>query len=435
MKELINIRSQRAFTEATKLIPGGVNSPVRAWKHLNATPIFIEKAKGPYLWDIDGNKYVDYCLSWGVSILGHAHPFVLREVRKAVKRGTSYGAPTLHETRLASIVNQRIPTIEKVRFVSSGTEAVMTAVRLARAFTGRNIIVKFNGCYHGHSDALLVKSGSGLGNIQESSSKGIPDEVVQYTVSLPFNDSASLTRFFEEKGNKVAAILLEIVPGNMGVIIPHQQFLEQIQQLAESYNCLIIADEVITGFRHRMVSAQQYYALKPDITTLGKIIGGGFPLGAVGGREEILELLAPEGPVYQAGTLSGNPVAVRAGIATLTWLSQPLELKKVFDNTVYFENNLRRLAEKYQFQYSVWGGMFSIFLTTKPVVNFHDVSQIPDYLFAEFHRQLLQRSVYISPSKYEANFISLAHSKKILDDTLNKIEDTIIKIYPYASHK
>ncbi|MGC8822985.1 MAG: glutamate-1-semialdehyde 2,1-aminomutase [Bacteroidales bacterium] len=286
MKQLSKRKSQDAFAEATRFIPGGVNSPVRAWKHLGTSPIFVQKAREAFLWDIDGNKYTDYCLSWGVFILGHGHPRVIKSVKQALKNGTSYGAPTLQETELARLICNRIPTIEKVRLVSSGTEAVMTTVRLARAYTGKNIIVKFDGCYHGHSDALLVNAGSGVSNLHHASSKGIPEDTVRHTVSLPFNDSESLSQFFEKQGHEVAAILLEIVPGNMGVIIPQTSFLERIQQLAAQYHCLIIADEVITGFRHRLVTAQQEHAFKADLTTLGKIIGGGFPIGAVGGGEK-----------------------------------------------------------------------------------------------------------------------------------------------------
>lgn len=435
MTEISNKRSQKAFVEANRFIPGGVNSPVRAWKQLGTPPVFIQKAKDAFLWDIDGNKYTDYCLSWGVFILGHRHPQVIKNVKQALKKGTSYGAPTLQETELARFICSRIPSIERVRLVNSGTEAVMTAVRLARAYTGRNIIVKFDGCYHGHSDALLVNAGSGLSTLHQASSKGVPEDTVRHTISLPFNDAELLTQFFEKHGREVAAILLEIVPGNMGVIIPHVQFLERILQLADQYNCLTIADEVITGFRHRLVTAQQEYAFKADLTTLGKIIGGGFPMGAVGGSKKIMDMLAPEGPVYQAGTLSGNPIAVTAGITTLTLLAQPRELKKIFDHTTYFKKNMQLLAQKYQFQFHDSGTMFSIFLTPEKIENLRSVSQIPDQLFSEIYHQLRQLNVYLAPSKYEANFISLAHNLKILDDTLNKIEYTVKKIYPYGKRK
>jgi len=435
MTENNTMQSQKAFAEANRYIPGGVNSPVRAWKQLGVSPIFIQKAKDAFLWDIDENKYTDYCLSWGVFILGHRHPYVIKNVKQALKKGTSYGAPTLQETELARLICNRIPSIDKVRLVNSGTEAVMTAVRLARAYTGRNVIVKFDGCYHGHSDALLVNAGSGLSTLQQASSKGIPEDTVRHTISLPFNETEPITQFFEKHGHTVAAILLEIVPGNMGVILPKPEFIERIQQLAAHYNCLIIADEVITGFRHRLVTAQQEYAFKAHLTTLGKIIGGGFPVGAVGGRSEIMNLLAPMGPVYQAGTLSGNPIGVAAGIATLSLLAQPHQLKKIFDQMSYFEKNMQLLSQKYQFRFHASGTMFSIFLTPEEIINLQSVSRIPDSLFAEFHQQLRQLNVYFAPSKYEANFISLAHNHKILDDTLNKIEFTIKKIYPYGHHK
>lgn len=435
MAEIHKVLSQKAFAEANLFIPGGVNSPVRAWKHLGTSPVFIQKAKDAFLWDIDGNKYTDYCLSWGVFILGHRHPQVIKNVKRALKKGTSYGTPTLQETELARLISNRIPSIAKVRLVNSGTEAVMTAIRLARAFTGRNIIVKFDGCYHGHSDALLVNAGSGLSTLQQASSKGVPEDTIRHTISLPFNDTESLTQFFDKHGHNVAAILLEIVPGNMGVIPPKTDFLELIQQLAAHYNCLTIADEVITGFRHRLITAQQDYAFKTDLTTLGKIIGGGFPLAAVGGRKDIMDLLAPVGPVYQAGTLSGNPIAVTAGLTTLSLLSKPRELKKIFDQTDFFKKNMQQLAQKYQFQFHSSGTMFSIFLSPKKVENFQSVSEIPDSLFATFYHHMQQLKVYFAPSKYEANFISLAHNHKILEDTLNKIEFTIKKIYPYGKHK
>ncbi|MEJ5264154.1 MAG: glutamate-1-semialdehyde 2,1-aminomutase [Bacteroidales bacterium] len=434
MKVLNNILSQKAFAEANRYIPGGVNSPIRAWKQLGASPFFVQKANDAFLWDIDGNKYTDYCLSWGVFILGHRNPKVIKRVKHALKKGTSFGAPTQEETELARLICNRIPSIEKVRLVNSGTEAVMTAIRLARAYTGKNIIVKFDGCYHGHSDALLVNAGSGVGSLPQASSKGIPDDTVRHTISLPFNDVDQITHFFEQQGQNVAAIILEIVPGNMGVIIPQSNFLERIQQLSEQYKCLIIADEVITGFRHRLVTAQQEYAFKTDLTTLGKIIGGGFPIGAVGGRKEIMDLLAPVGPVYQAGTLSGNPIAVNAGFATLSLLAQPRILKKIHDNAAYFSKNMSLLADKYQFRFHSSGTMFSIFLTPEKVENFLSVAQISDNLFADFHHQLRDLNVYLAPSKFEANFISLAHNQKILDDTLNKIEYTIKKVYSHGKH-
>ncbi len=432
-KELNKISSIRAYAEACKYMPGGVNSPVRAWNHLNISPLFIQKAKGPYLYDLDGNKFVDFCLSWGVSILGHANRHIIHATKKALKRGTSYGAPTTEETILAQLISRRIPSMEKIRLVSSGTEAVMTAIRLARAFTGKNIIIKFDGCYHGHSDTLLVNAGSGVTQLNQASSKGIPHETVQYTISLPFNNEEILTQFFEKKGYEVAAIILEIVPANMGVILPKISFLECIQQLATTYQCLIIADEIITGFRHPALTAQQYFAFPADITTLGKIVGGGFPIGVVGGKQEIMDLLAPSGPVYQAGTLSGNPIAVCAGISVLEQLSQPHLIKKIYDNSEYLYHQLNTLTQRYNFQFTRWGSMFSIFLTSSSIDNFYDVkNNIPDAVFTEFFKHMLHLKVYLSPSKYEANFISIYHQKKVLDEVLNKIEFTLKKIYNYA---
>ncbi len=420
-------KSEKAYIEACKYLPGGVNSPVRSFRHLQTSPVFIKKAKGPYLFDIDDNRYIDYCLSWGVAVLGHAHEKVVKAAVKAVENGSSFGAATVYETQLASLITRLIPSIELIRFVNSGTEAVMSAIRLARAYTNRKIIVKFDGCYHGHSDSLLVKAGSGLSQLADKSSDGVIAESIQYTVSLPFNNIEALIDYFRQKGDQVAAIILELVPGNMGVIKPDLNFLETIQELSNKYRCLIIADEVITGFRFKEITAQQHFGLIPHLTILGKIIGGGFPVGAFGGKREIMELLSPLGPVYQAGTLSGNPVAMNAGLVTIEELLKPSNKRKLFDLASDFFSELQKALKPFNVQIEYVGSMFSIFLTDKPVTCFNHVNELSDKNFAQFYLHLLKKNIYLSPSKAEANFISLAHDEKMLDKTIEKIISVIKK--------
>lgn len=415
--------SKSAYDEALKYIAGGVNSPVRSLRSVGEDPIFIRDAKGAVIRDVDDNRLSDFCLSWGVFILGHSHPQVTRAAKEAVSRGTSYGIPSLPETGLAKLVNRHIPSMERIRFVNSGTEAVMSAVRLARGYTGRDILVKFDGCYHGHADHLLVSAGSGLATISESSSSaGVPDRFVSCTVSLPFNDSASVEKLFLERGNEIAAVIVEPVPANMGVVLPGAGFLEHLRAITKRYGSLLIFDEVITGFRLSPGGAQQLFGLSPDLTTIGKIAGGGFPAAAFGGREDIMKLLSPDGTVYQAGTLSGNPVAMSAGIATLTLLSTAGFYDKLNDKSASFIAGLKRSIEGKAMVLNSIGSMFTIFFSRGEVNSFEAAVSADRQEFARFFRYMLQSGFYISPSQFEANFISAAHSAKELKRFVKAVE-------------
>lgn len=415
--------SKSAYDEALKYIAGGVNSPVRSLRSVGEDPIFIRDAKGAVIRDVDDNRLSDFCLSWGVFILGHSHPQVTRAAKEAVSRGTSYGIPSLPETGLAKLVNRHIPSMERIRFVNSGTEAVMSAVRLARGYTGRDILVKFDGCYHGHADHLLVSAGSGLATISgSSSSAGVPDRFVSCTVSLPFNDSASVEKLFLERGNEIAAVIVEPVPANMGVVLPGAGFLEHLRAITKRYGSLLIFDEVITGFRLSPGGAQQLFGLSPDLTTIGKIAGGGFPAAAFGGREDIMKLLSPDGTVYQAGTLSGNPVAMSAGIATLTLLSTAGFYDKLNDKSASFIAGLKRSIEGKAMVLNSIGSMFTIFFSRGEVNSFEAAVSADRQEFARFFRYMLQSGFYISPSQFEANFISAAHSAKELKRFVKAVE-------------
>lgn len=413
-------KSIQAFSEAVKYIPGGVNSPVRALKAVGTDPLFIERAKGATITDIDGNNYTDFCLSWGVFILGHAHPDVLSSVEQAIQRGTSYGIPTVVETELAKLVTHFIPSIERVRFVNSGTEAVMSAIRLARGFTGRDLVVKFEGCYHGHVDHMLVAAGSGVATLGRSSSAGVPDSFVAHTAVLPFNDNEALDQLFALRGNEIAAVIVEPVPANMGVVPERDGFLKHLREVTATYRSLLIFDEVITGFRLTPGGAQQLYGIKPDLTTVGKIVGGGFPAAAFGGRADIMALLAPEGPVYQAGTLSGNPVAMTAGIATLNILAQNGLYDNLNKRATQFISQLQQLLAPKGITVQSVANMFTPFFTEKEVVNFADVKQCDTQRFAKFFRHMLAGGVYISPSQFEADFISTAHTPTALEQVLDR---------------
>lgn len=413
-------KSIQAFSEAVKYIPGGVNSPVRALKAVDTDPLFIEKANGVTITDIDGNNYTDFCLSWGVFILGHAHPNVLSCVAQAIQRGTSYGIPTVVETELAKLVNRFIPSIERVRFVNSGTEAVMSAIRLARGFTGRDLVVKFEGCYHGHVDHMLVAAGSGVATLRRSSSAGVPDSFVAHTAVLPFNDNDALDQLFATRGNEIAAVIVEPVPANMGVVPQKDEFLKHLRDVTASYGSLLIFDEVITGFRLTPGGAQQLYGIKPDLTTVGKIVGGGFPAAAFGGRADIMALLAPEGPVYQAGTLSGNPVAMTAGIATLYILAQTGLYDNLNKQAQEFIGQLRQILAPKGITVQSVANMFTPFFTEKEVTNFSDVKQCDTQRFAKFFKHMLAGGIYISPSQFEADFISTAHSRAVLEQVLDR---------------
>lgn len=417
--------SEKAYKEALKYIPGGVNSPVRALKSVGTTPLFIKKADGTTLTDIDGNKFTDFCLSWGVFILGHNQRAVNSAVKKAVNQGTSYGIPSLQETALAKLVTEVVPSVEKVRFVSSGTEAMMSAVRVARGFTKRNLIVKFDGCYHGHADHLLVAAGSGVARLNASSSDGVPADFSKHTLSLPYNDILSVKAVFEKYGDEIAAVVIEPVAANMGVIVPQHGYLQELQNLTRKFGSLLIFDEVITGFRLGLGGAQQRFGFTPDLSAFGKIIGGGFPAAAFGGRKEIMDILAPEGPVYQAGTLSGNPIAMTAGIQTLLQLQKPDFYTRLETKSDKFISELEYLIRGKDIVLNHIGSMFTLFFSKKEIKNFEDVKKCDIIRFGNFFRYLLNNNIYFSPSQFEANFISAAHTEKQLDNTLDIIQKAL----------
>ena len=418
--------SINAYKEALKYIPGGVNSPVRALRSVNEDPLFIEKAKGTRLTDVDGNNFTDFCLSWGVFILGHSHPVVNKAVKNAIPHGTSYGIPSLQETELAKLVCESYTGLDKVRFVNSGTEAVMSAIRLARGYTRRNIIVKFDGCYHGHVDHMLVSAGSGVANLGSSSSAGVPDGFTAYTISLPFNDKEALTDIFAKRGNEIAAVIVEPVPANMGVVLPQDDFLLHLRKITLQYESLLIFDEVITGFRLSIGGAQKLFNIVPDLTTVGKIVGGGFPAAAFGGRNDIMALLAPDGPVYQAGTLSGNPVAMTAGAETLKMLGDEDFYPVLNRKSSAFLSDLSHAIKDKGITMNSIGSMFTLFFTEKEVCSFADAKQTDQKRFARFFKYMFANHFYISPSQFEANFLSQAHSDKELSrfvKTVKKFKD------------
>lgn len=411
------ILSKKAFEEAQRYIPGGVNSPVRALRSVGETPLFIKNAKGVTLTDIDGNDYTDFCLSWGVFIFGHANPEVEEAVHAAIDRGTSYGIPTLVETALAKKVSELIPSMQLVRFVNSGTEAVMSAIRVARGYTKRDYILKFEGCYHGHADHLLVSAGSGVATFGISSSAGVPGDFVKYTLVAPFNDKEAVDKIFGEYGDRIAAVIVEPVPANMGVVPEKNGFLKYLRDKTKAYESLLIFDEVITGFRLTLGGAQKYYGIEPDLTTVGKIVGGGFPAAAFGGRADIMHLLAPEGPVYQAGTLSGNPVAMTAGLAALEILSEPGLYDRLNAKAEEFISGLHDALAPQGVAINHVGNMFTPFFTggVHPS-NFAEVDKSDKEQFARFFRYMLAKGVYFSPSQYETDFISIQHTPERLSE-------------------
>ncbi len=424
------IRSELYFDRAKRVIPGGVNSPVRACKAVKSNPVFFERGEGAYLIDADGNRYIDYVCSWGPLILGHAHPNVIAEVYFASKRGTSFGAPTWLEVEMAETIRKCIPSMEKVRLVNSGTEATMSALRLARAFTGRKKIVKFDGCYHGHADSLLVKAGSGLATFGIPASPGVPEELTSHTISLPFNDEKALSEAFEKHGSEIACVILEPVPANMGVVPPKEGFLKFLREITAKHGALLIFDEVITGFRLGLGGAQEKFGIKPDLTCLGKIIGGGLPVGAYGGRADIMSLVAPEGPVYQAGTLSGNPIAVSAGLATIRELMKPGAYERLETLSQKLEEGLKEILKELALPYQVvrCASMLTLFFTDKPVTNFSEAQACDTEKFARFWQGMLERGVYLPPSQFEAWFVSLAHSEREIEETLRAAKDTLREI-------
>lgn len=427
----MRIRSKIFYERALKSIPGGVNSPVRACKAVKSDPIFFERGEGAYLIDVDGNRYIDYVCSWGPLILGHSHPEVIANVYFAAKKGTSFGAPTWQEVELAEFIKSCIPSIEKIRLVNSGTEATMSAIRLARAYTGRKKIIKFEGCYHGHVDSLLVKAGSGLATFGIPSSPGIPEELTAHTLNLPFNDFTAVEKAFEKYGKEIAGIIVEPIPGNMGVVLPKDGFLEFLREITKKYEALLIFDEVITGFRIGLSGAQGKYGITPDLTCLGKIIGGGLPVGAYGGKEEIMNLVAPEGPVYQAGTLSGNPIAVSAGLATLKELIKPGTYEKLENLSKILEEGIKEVLKKLGLSYQLnrAGSMLTLFFTEKEVIDFQSALSSNTEKFAIFWQKMLERGVYLAPSQFEAWFISLAHGEAEINSTLKAIYEVLKEIH------
>lgn len=423
-------KSARAFSNAVNFLPGGVNSPVRAFGGVDIGPIFIDRAAGSKIYDIDGNEYVDYVCSWGPMILGHAHPKVLEAVQAAVKKGTSFGAPTLAETRLAEKIIAAFDSIEKVRLVSSGTEAVMSAVRLARSFTKKDLVIKMAGCYHGHSDSLLVAAGSGLAERGTPSSAGVPDAIANLTIVIPYNDIDAAKKAFQMHNGKIAAVLVEPVAANMGVVPPIADYLQTLRNLCDNDNALLIFDEVITGFRLAAGGAQQLFGMTADITCLGKIIGGGLPAAAVGGRADIMDTLAPAGPVYQAGTLSGNPIATAAANATLDILTNRDCYQKLESSAALLEAGLENAAKDANIPVTInrVGSIMSCFFTDKPVRNFDDVRSTNIKQFKRFFAEMLRQGIYLAPSAYEAMFVSLAHSKQDIEKTIEAAKNTFQKL-------
>lgn len=419
------ILSEKAYNEAVKYIPGGVNSPVRALRSVGEAPLFIAKADGTTLTDVDGNSFTDFCLSWGVFVLGHNHPQVRAAVNQAIELGTSYGIPTLQETALAKLVVDAVPSVEKVRFVSSGTEAVMSAIRVARGFTGRNTIVKFDGNYHGHADHLLVSAGSGVAQLSSSSSSGVPADFTKHTLSFPYNDVAAIKEVFSVRGNEIAAVILEPVAANMGVVIPTVDFLKTLREITTQYGALLIFDEVITGFRLGLSGAQGRLGIVPDLSCFGKIIGGGFPAAAFGGRAEIMDLLAPLGPVYQAGTLSGNPVAMASGIQSIALLSEPDFYVNLETKSNAFIAELKNIIKGKDIVLNHIGSMFTLFFSDHEIRNFDDVKRSDTERFAKLFRAMLKENVYLSPSAFEACFVSAAHTQNDLELTLVKFKKVL----------
>jgi glutamate-1-semialdehyde 2,1-aminomutase len=420
------------FAAAQRHIAGGVNSPVRAFKGVGGDPIFFDRAQGAYLYDVEGKRYVDYVGSWGPMILGHAHPEVLAAVYETAAKGLSFGAPTLIETEMADRVCELVPSMELVRMVSSGTEATMSAIRLARGYTGRDKIVKFAGCYHGHADSLLVKAGSGVLTLGLPNSPGVPADLAQHTLTLEYNNLAQVQQVFAELGEQIACIIVEPVAGNMNCIPPVDGFLQGLRAVCDQYKSVLIFDEVMTGFRVALGGAQAYYQVTPDLTTLGKVIGGGMPVGAFGGKREIMQHLAPLGAVYQAGTLSGNPVAMAAGLATLNLISEPSFFVELSVKTENFVQDLLGIAQEVgiPMQGVAVGGMFGLFFSdaTQTISNFDQVMQCDVARFKQFFHKMLEAGIYLAPSAFEAGFISAAHSVEDIDFTLGTAKKVLISL-------
>lgn len=413
--------SQKLFKQALTMIPGGVNSPVRACRSVGADPLFIHHADGASLFDADGNRYIDYIGSWGPMILGHRHPTVVKAIADVLARGASFGAPTDIEIELAELIINAVPSIEVVRMVNSGTEATMSAVRLARGVTGRDVIIKFDGCYHGHADTLLVEAGSGVATLGIPGSPGVPEPIAALTLSLPYNDLGSVRRAIEQHGPKIAAVIVEPVAGNMGLVRPTDGFLEGLREVTRQNGSLLIFDEVMTGFRVAHGGAQALYSITPDITCLGKIIGGGLPVGAYGGSREIMAHIAPQGPVYQAGTLSGNPIAMAAGAATLKQLQTPGFYEELDKTTDYLVDGFKSLAAQNGLAIAAdrVGSMAGLFFSERPVTNFDDAKRCDLQRYATYYKEMRQQGVYLAPSQFEALFVSSAHTTEDIEATLN----------------
>ena len=420
--KLILSKSLAAFKEAKKLMPGGVNSPVRSFSNVDCNPPFISHASGSHIFDIDGNEYIDYVGSWGPMIIGHAHPRVVKALQEAATKGTSYGAPTGLENELAKLVMRAYPSIEVIRMVNSGTEATMSALRLARGFTKRDKIVKFIGCYHGHSDGLLVSAGSGLATFGVPSSPGVTQSTAKDTITIPFNDIEAVNKIFNECGEEIAAVIVEPIAGNMGLILPIDGFLETLRNLTDKYGSVLIFDEVMCGFRCALGGAQELYDIKPDLTCLGKVIGGGLPCAAYGGREDIMRQISPDGKVYQAGTLSGNPLAMTAGIETLKILIEDTEFtKKITAKTSKLVEGIKSKAKAagISVQVSQAGSMFGLFFSDKPVNNYDDAINADQEKFKKYFISMLEQGIYLAPSQFETGFMSSAHTDEDIEKTIN----------------
>ncbi|MCU9614034.1 glutamate-1-semialdehyde 2,1-aminomutase [Caldibacillus lycopersici] len=422
-------KSKQAYKEAVTLMPGGVNSPVRAFKAVDMDPIFMERGKGSKIYDIDGNEYIDYVLSWGPLIIGHAEDHVVEALKKVTENGTSFGAPTIMENKLAQLVKERVPSIEIVRMVSSGTEATMAAIRLARGYTNRNKILKFEGSYHGHGDSLLIKAGSGVATLGLPDSPGVPQGIAQNTITVPYNDLDGVKLAFEKYGDDLAGIIVEPIAGNMGVVPPIPGFLEGLREITEQYGALLIFDEVMTGFRAAYNCAQGYFNVTPDLTCLGKVIGGGLPVGAYGGKAEIMEKIAPSGPVYQAGTLSGNPLAMTAGYETLRQLTEE-DYQEFNRKGDLLEDGFKKAASKYNIPFTVnrAGSMIGFFFTNEKVINFETARTSNLQFFAEYYREMALQGIFLPPSQFEGLFLSKAHTDEDIEKTIQAAEKAFAKL-------
>lgn len=416
---MIHKKSRELFRKAKRLMPGGVNSPVRAFKAVGGSPLFIKSAKGSRIYDVDGNEYIDYVLSWGPMILGHAHPQVTKVLQKAIEKGTSYGAPTGLEIELACMIRRAYPSMDIIRMVNSGTEATMSAIRVARGFTGRDKVIKFEGCYHGHADGLLVKAGSGALTFGVPDSLGVPKDYAKNTITIPFNDLITFERVVKKQAKSIAGVILEPVVGNIGCVLPKKGFLTGLRRLTKKYGIILIFDEVMTGFRVSYGGAQKVFGIKPDMTCLGKVIGGGLPVGAYGGKKEIMKHVAPDGPVYQAGTLSGNPIAVTAGIETLKILSKPGNYKKLINKAEALEYALKDAAKHAGIKTKFYraGTMFCTYFTDSEVFDYTTAKKADTDKFARFFRKMLEKGINLAPSQFEAGFMSLAHSNADISKT------------------